>query len=207
MGQEISKPNTKKKKKSETVWIPFWGALITAIATITVALLSSPVIIKWLELRQTPSPTIAPSASSIPATQIINPVDPIMTSTPDVIHAPTFVLATNPPVFTPTLSNLAPGMRVIITATRTSGKAPLNVNFNAGDSYLLTDDGKIVKCGACSFTWSIRLGSKFIYGPEKKDASFSFTFAKKGSYFVIVKVCRNSENEACQTSGITIAAN
>ncbi len=210
MGQEASKPITKKKKKHGTnraVWIPIWAAAITALAAIIGAIFNSPVLIKWLELRQTPSPTTAPLASPMPATQVISPTDPIATSTPDIFETATFVPPTNSPVFTPTISNLSAGMRVIINASRTSGKAPLNVNFNAGGSYLLTDDGTVIKCGACSFFWSIRLGANFIYGPEKKDASFSFTFQKKGSYFVIVKVCRNSEAEVCNSTGIYIVAN
>lgn len=212
MGQETGKPITRKKKKqggNRSAWIPFWGAVITAVATITVALLSSPVIIKWLDLRHSPSPTAAPSASQAPVIQVTNSVEPTVsnTQTAEAIPSNTPPPSTVSPELTPTLSSLAPGMRVIITASRTSGKAPLNVNLNAGDSYLLTEDGKVVKCGACSYTWSIRLGANFIYGPEKKDANFSFTFQKKGSYFVIVKVCRNAENEVCGSTGTYVVAN
>ncbi len=214
MGQETGKTTGSEEKKQRSTEGTNWGACATvlaavigAIATIIVAIANSSVIIKWLEMKQTPSPTISPSFTPLPVTQIINTVDPLVSPTSVIIQSATSVSPTNPPEFTPTVSNLSAGMRVIITASRTSGKAPLNINFNAGNSYLLTDDGSVIKCGACSYIWSIRLGSNFIYGPEKKDATFSYTFQKKGSYFVIAKVCRNAETEVCGSTGIYIVAN
>lgn len=74
-----------------------------------------------------------------------------------------------------------------------SGPAPLTVTFNAKTSYVLYPDGTIENCefkNVCQYSWDVRKDGALIHGPELGGSLFSYTFAKKGNYTVVVYVCR-----------------
>ena len=197
-----------KQPAERAAFVPVWVAVVTGIVTITVALLSSPVLQKWLETDPTPSPTLnlsaSPTSSSLPtltaipsatAVEILFPND-----TPSAEISPTSTMALVQPEATTTpTSSAAAIMYVKITANQTTGKAPLTVKFDARASYVQAPDGTIFECrrGACRYRWSISLGGQAIALPDPSEGTLSFKFQEKGTYVISVYICHGSESPTC----------
>ena len=105
---------------------------------------------------------------------------------------------------TPSSSDPSFGMHIILIANQTRGQGPLHVTLDARDSFFVAADGTIFECGACTYTWRIRMGGTEIYGPENTDGRLEYTFGQRGSYFVSVYVCRSGSTTECVGSGAEI---
>jgi hypothetical protein len=108
-----------------------------------------------------------------------------------------------PPAFT---ADSSLGMHVILIANRTSGNRPLEVVFDARDSYFIAPDGTRFDCGACEYHWEIRKDGVNEFGPSKEPGNFIYTFGARGTYYVSVYVCRKGSTAAenCGGSGVQI---
>jgi hypothetical protein len=201
-------------------------AIITAITTIILALLTFPPIIEFFEKE--PTPTIVPAipdATILAAT--IEPTQSLM-DTETSVPAPTFTdtpsptaTATNFPTFTHTptytftstvtaTKGLPVGMDVQLITNTTSGKSPLKVNFDARGSFLRDAEGKIFNCsgGLCDYTWYVYQGSKLLNKPESShNGTFNYRFGSAGDYRVVVIVCRGAEKPDCASDAANISVN
>ncbi|HSL29394.1 MAG TPA: hypothetical protein VK900_09370 [Anaerolineales bacterium] len=203
-----SDSSDKEKKGSETqVWI----ALIGALTTIILALLSFPPLIA--RLTPVPTLTIAPSPAVLSNhTPTANTVIdlPLSMDTPPVTITVTLTAPVlTSPVITDTPS--APiGMHPRLVADRTSGKAPLTVKLDARDSFLRAPGGEIYSCrgGACEYTWEVYSGGQRIGRPQHNSTgTFQYTFGNKGIFFITVWVCRGGGSSDCNGSGAQIVVN
>ena len=196
--------SAKQKKIDATIIV----ALIGAITTIIVALISRP----------PSSPTATPvSPSPLPPTNTTQPetVTPsptfaetlIPTSEPSETFTPTITFTLIPPTSTLTpIPGLPTGMQVIVVANPPSGKKPLKVTIDARDSFLRAANGDIFECkhGACSYTWYLTIpGGQSVKQPEK-DGYINFTFEKKGNYYINVYVCHGADNPTCASGGTVV---
>lgn len=210
MAQETGKTNTKEEKKrglEATIWV----AIITAIGTIAVALISSPLFEKWLEPKPTPSPatllstpTILPAATQVNETVLAVP----NTSTIEVATPIIATIAAPEATATPT-SNAPAVMHVIVTSNQTTGKAPLVVRFDARGSYVQAPDGTIYECrkGACRYSWYILLNGQQFARPDTTGGTLEFKFQKKGIYSISVYICHGSTSPTCGNDATLVIVN
>ena len=190
----ITQRRRRRKQKADKAVVI---AIISAMATIIVGFLGFQPLVNWLNSKLTPTPFVI-------ATHTLTPVF-VVTDTP-----------TTPPIFTftPTLESIdtstltsetkAEIMTVILQANATEGKSPLLVNFNAKASYVKFSDGSTAACGEthfCKFTWAVYRDSQLIDNSTGGDGVFSYTFNRRGLYFVTTFVCRG---EACGDDGVTV---
>lgn len=176
-----AKPTPKKIDPTVVV------AIIGLIGTITVAFLGFSPFINWLNFKLTPTPT-----NTIETPILLSTETPTSTVEFTPNETETF---TPPPPDTPTVTASNPEkMTALLRVSANSGKAPFQVNFNAQDSFITFTNGTTSSCfnnpNACTFTWTVSLGGKIVYGPKDGGAGFSYKFEKKGVYFVTVTICR-----------------
>lgn len=172
-------------------------AIIGLIGTITVALIAFPPIQNWWNNRLNPTPipiffiteTFTPSVPETPifTLEFTSTTSPTETIMPPFIETPTTI--TNSQTMFPQM-----------TASASEGKVPFTVNFNAKGSYVDVQGGDDLFCtfeNVCNYTWSVRLDGNNVYGPTLGGSAFSYTFSSKGSYIVVVNVCRGKTQEIC----------
>ena len=113
---------------------------------------------------------------------------------------------TNDPTAAPTVG-LPTGMDVQLVADITSGKAPLNVHFDARNSFFRDAQGDIFNCGVCNYTWYVYNSDFTVINDPKRSSNgtFSFKFGK-GDYRVVVKVCRGQGETDCAYGAEEISA-
>jgi hypothetical protein len=217
MGQETAKTNISGEKK-RGLEAPIWGAIITAMAMIIVALIGSPVFEKWL--APTPAPLTTPdlsapfsTSSPVTFTAITSPTGgetilPTETSTAGIIPTNTVAPVLPAATATPT-SSLAAAMYVIVAANPTIGDAPLTVKLDARGSYVVAPDGTRFECrlGACHYTWYIYLNGQEFARPDASGGTLDFKFQKKGTYFISVYICHGAKSPTCGSGGTVVTAN
>jgi len=125
----------------------------------------------------------------------------LLESTPVSCETPTPELPATP------TSDPGLGMHVILLANQTSGNRPLEVRFDARNSYFIAADGTRFNCGACQYFWQIRKDGVTIFGPKEENGNFTYTFGAKGTYYVSVYVCRTGSTTDCNGSGTEINVN
>ena len=211
MSQETSKSNSSENNKyrlEPTVLV----ALIAAIVSITVAVLSSPLLIKMWEMKLTSSPVVSTSAT--PASAITETVAPLSSDTLAPFATNIFAPSASPslpdtltPIIISTDTPSSPRILVSLFADIVSGRSPLDVKFDARSSYLLTPDGIQHPCqtGACHYAWIAYLRSQQPGRPNTDSGgTFHHTFSDKGSYIVTVQVCWGKDRLYCSESSAFI---
>lgn len=207
-----SKPEDKPTIKPE-IWVAITQivlAIITAITTITVALLSFQPLLNWLQPDPTPTFTTVPTSSSIPI--ITNtPIPSFIAEPPTALITP--ILTYTPTVYI-TLTDIAtiepspaPVFIVHLGADQTSGRRPLTVKFDARDSIFHESNGTQISCrsGACYYSWRVYSNGQPIGRAETNESGrFEYTFRDKGTYTVTVYVCRGQDRKDCGGNGIII---
>jgi hypothetical protein len=92
-----------------------------------------------------------------------------------------------------------------VNTNYSEGRAPLEVTFRAGNSYVQFPDGTVEACEfahSCSYTWDVREQNGTVFhGPVTGGKEFSYKFTRKGVFVVVVYVCRA---QACNFAAITI---
>lgn len=197
----MAKNENKPQEKSNA---PIWAAVITALATIIVAFLSFPPLIARLNTIWNPTPTIP--VTIMPTETPSTSLGILPSETENLAGAASF---TDTPVIPPppTLTPIPPtGVMIAQISTNYSeGRAPLRVTFRAESSYVTFSDGSVETCkfaNVCSYTWDVRKQEgATIHGPVIGGSEFSYEFAQKGVYMVVVYVCRG---QACNFSATTI---
>ena len=195
---------TDNQKTQEKSSAPLWAAVITALATIIVALLSFPPLIARLNTIWNPTPTIPVTAALTETLSVAKGISPSETenladtaSTTDTSTIPP------PPTFTPIPST---GVMIAqITTNAYEGRAPLRVTFRADSSHVTFPDGSVETCKyahVCSYTWDVReQNGPIIHGPVTGGSEFSYEFSKRGVFMVVVYVCRG---QACGFTSVTV---
>ncbi len=190
---------------NEKGWsVPIWVAVITGLVTIIAALigLMGTMIATWANAH--------PTVSSLETNSAIITVVVSSYEVPTQLPAPsaTSILV---PTVTPTIAQVVAtdsslGMHVILTTNRTSGNRPLQVVFDARNSFFVAPDGSQFDCGACEYYWEVRKDGQTLFGPSKEPGNFMYTFGARGTYYVSVYVCRsgNTTIENCGGSGVPI---
>lgn len=179
-----------KKAKDSAIVV----ALISAMATIIVALFNFPPFMALFE--KTPTPTFTETA--FPTLTLETPLvadTPTATLTPFPLPTATFTPTPGPQIF------------VVLEPSRTDGPAPLSVNFKAKNSYARFPDGSVWDCvlpNVCRFIWNItREGQQVVDPIHTSEGMLSFTFTARGTYLVTVTVCRG---DICNGDGVFIEA-
>lgn len=178
-------------------------AVIGLISTVTVTLLNLPAIQNWWNNKLN-APSVSATSTSMVEPPAAFPSE-THTELPVTGLAP-FPTDTPFPSETPTQLTNTGKMTAQLTYNYATGNAPLVVTFNAHSSYLSYQDGAIETCefsNVCNYSWDVRQGSTPIYGPESGGGIFSYTFAKKGDYTVVVYVCRGG---ICNFAAVSITA-
>lgn len=207
-----SKPsNAATNHKSNKMSDPVKIALIGLIGTIITALLGSTLIDRWFPSISDPTPTATYTLTATFTSTVLPTQSPSPTPTP----TPT-VTSTTTTTFTstPTLTNTATAspsptpetdkMYASLVANLLEGRAPLNVNFDARDSYVRFVDKREVACGNsrfCSFTFTIILDSQSAETIHNNEGRLSYNFSRSGEYIVAVYVCRGG---ACDEDSVMI---
>lgn len=193
MATENKNPTSSNNKIDPTVLV----ALITLVGTIVGLLLAFPPFQRAFDPKATA--TTEPTLATVTA-------EPIATETytPVLIETFTLVPATEIPSVT-SEPELPIGMQVSLVANQTRGKIPLKVRLNTKDSFFRDPSGAVFPCGACNYTWQVRTGGNILFGPQKGEATFEYTFRDRGTYFVTIIICRNQSND-CGSSGVLIVA-
>ena len=196
-----------KKTNKDNSKIQLWIAVVGGLVTIIVALFNFPPFQRLFE--PVLSPTVVPTVASI--STLTSTVTVTFTETPSLplpteTFTPVPALATDTATLIPTAS-LPTGMQVKFSASLSTGRAPLKVKFDARDSFFIDTAGNIFPCGACTYSWQVREGSTNLYGPEKGNGNFEFTFGKRGTFYVSVYVCRSGSLTDCGGSGTQIIVN
>lgn len=215
-------PEDKKTDPSIQIWL----ATIPGLVTIAVAILGltgtaltllfnfppfqrlfDPTSTATFTPISTPAPTETPTyTATITEIPIIEPsFTPTFTPLPTETFTPLPPTATNTATL-PTSTESRGEMEVRLEANFISGKIPLQVKFSAKNSFFHDAAGNIFPCGACNFTWSVRQGSKYLYGPQRGGPSLDYTFGKRGTYIVYVQVCRNNSVTDCGGNATEITA-
>jgi hypothetical protein len=207
MGQKTRKSKTNENKKS-SLEPSVLTALITAIVTITVALLGFPPIIRFFapEPTLTPSPTFTVISIFSPTHLSSDTLTPSATNTfapsahPSLTDTPT-------PIIIPT--DIPPSSRILVSLfpDSVSGKSPLTVKVDARSSYLLTPDGERHPCqtGACHYTWKVYFkGQQLGRADADSGGSIRYTFSDKGRYIVTVQVCWGKDRLYCTENSTII---
>lgn len=136
----------------------------------------------------------------------------VFTSTPLIV---TEAQSATLPIFTPTamqgntIEPITPEakidrMTVVLRSTDDDGKAPMNVKFDARDSFVTFTNGETSACGLnryCSYNFEVYCGGNCVARTSNNDGLFSYNFGAKGIYFVSVYVCRG---QTCSDDGVTI---
>ncbi len=174
-------------------------ASILALAGVLIgALFAFPPVIAYFEHTPTVTPTVITVPSDTPTILII----PSETST-EIPKASATVLPTETftpspePTFTsvPTATPVPPKMMVATWANKYAGAVPLVVKFTAENSYVEFADGTRSYCSlsTCTFTWSVVnvAFNTYLATPQPWRESFTFTFPKRGLYYVKVTVCQS----------------
>lgn len=192
MATENKTPTSSTNKIDPTVLV----ALIGLVGTIVGVLLAFPPFQRVFEPK--------PTATTEPTLTIT--VEPIFTETYTPMFTETFTLVPATETASVTSEPQLPiGMQVSLIANQTRGKVPLKVRLNTKDSFFRDHSGAVFPCGACNYTWQVRTGGNILFGPQKGEATFEYTFRDRGTYFVTVVVCRNQSND-CGSSGALIVA-
>lgn len=203
----ISKPTPQEEPVLKIAKINLLGVIITGILTLVgliVTALLAPIALEYFRhaINTVPTPIeentaiFTPLPSESPAATLAFPSTPSMTET-----------FTPPPTDIPTttIKFESETMTVMLNSSTNSGKIPLQVNFNAKDSFVTFTNGTTSSCvnnpNACTFTWTISREGKVIYGPEQGNAGFSFNFQKRGNHTVVVYICRGN---ACSFGVATV---
>ena len=200
------KQATSKRESSEAARAQIVAAMIGLIGTI---------ILGWFTYqaslpKPTPIPVVLPAV--IPSfTQTITELPATLTELPSPTHtltpsATNTVFVTATPTETITLIP-RPLLIVVLTATKTSGRAPVKVKFDARDTYLTDYDGKRYVCrdGACYYNWKVYLRDEQIgRAVNNSGGTFDYSFTKKGTYRVTVWICRGRNEIDCNGSGIQV---
>jgi hypothetical protein len=200
--QREERESTSRRTISDGVLI----TIITVIGTLIGGLIAFPPIVNWWNNRLNPTP---------------NPIFfSTETFTPSVFETPILTLEftstvpsseTITPTFTemPTALKNSQIMFAQMTASASEGKVPFTVNFNAKSSYVDVQGGDDLFCtfeNVCNYTWSVRLDGNNVYGPTLGGSAFSYTFSSKGSYIIVVNVCRGKTQEICNFAFATFTA-
>ena len=198
-----SKVKTKRRKKRE-VKTEVWVAIISAIATIAVALIGY----KANHPEPTPTPILT-STTIASLTPVFTNTSIPFTATPSPTLLSTLtstITRTAVPSETMTLLP-SPKLIVLLTANKSSGNAPLKVKIDARESYLTAYDGQRFVCrnGPCNYIWKIYSNGQQI-GKSKTDSggTLDYSFGKRGTYTVSVWICRGQNRIDCGGSGIQI---
>jgi hypothetical protein len=194
------------------VWVAMIGAIATIITTIVVTLPTILPLVPWI----LPSPTLASALTSttimafITETAIPSTFTSLTsTPTPTIFLSPADTvtpISSATPVVT-TESTTTTKVFVKLVANRNTGRPPLNVRFDARDSYLLEPDGRQLSCrgGPCFYSWNVYSGGQQIGNAENNSiGTFEHTFGSNGTYTVTVFVCRGRDKIDCAGSGAQI---
>lgn len=183
-------------------------AIISAIATIVAAFLSSPLIENWFANNPTPTATVASTETTIFTASVL----PSQTPSPItiLINTVTSTVAPLPPLINTATASPSPEpktnkMDAILVANLLEGKAPLNVNLDARASFVQFTDGSVAECGNsqfCSFTFTIIPVGQPADTIHKLEGSLSYKFSRKGEYIVAVYVCRG---DACDEDSVVVS--
>lgn len=95
-------------------------------------------------------------------------------------------------------------MMPIFYGSPLDGKAPMLVNFNARESFVILPDGTSIPCGTtrlCDYTFKVMLNDKVFKEDANTNGLYSYRFEKRGVYTVTVYVCRD---ETCGGSQVTV---
>lgn len=191
------KKNSQNEENNQNTAI--WVAIIGGIVSIILAILAFPPLTDLINSKWNPTPTPIPTDTSIPSeTASVRLED---TFTPNPIN---FSTQSPTDVPTSTLENNKEFMTVILIASANEGRMGSTVNFNARDSYVTFPDATTSTCinqNVCTFQWDVRLDGLTIYGPVQNGNTFSYKFEKKGSYTIVVFVCRGN---ACNYSAASV---
>ena len=199
-----SRTRARRRRSRFTPEFKLFIAFITAIA---------PIVVAWLGYQANlskPTPVATITSTSIPsATSFMTSTSMVFTDTlsPTSSPSPTSTLpATASPSETMTPVP-APKLIVLLTASKSSGKAPLRVKFDARESYLTDYDGQRYVCrnGPCNYIWRIYSQGEQI-GKSKTDSggTLDYSFGKKGTYTVSVWICRGQDKIDCGGSSIQV---
>lgn len=214
MGRKTSNTSGDNKRGAEggIIWAPVLVAIITAIATIIVSVLGSPLLIKMWEMKLTSSPVVSTSAP--PASAITETVAPLSSDTLAPFATNIFAPSASPsltdtltPIIISTDTPSSPRILVSLFADIVSGRSPLDVKFDARSSYLLTPDGIQHPCqtGACHYTWKANLIGQVSGRPDTDSGgTFRHTFSDKGTYIVTVQVCWGKDRLYCSETSAFI---
>lgn len=178
-------------------------AFITVTGTILVALLNYDPIKTWWNARLNPTPTSSFIETFPPPPPELSTGETISIASPISIESATPFL-TDTPLATQSLD--VGEMIAQLTYNYAIGNIPLTITFNAQSSYVSYKNGTIDNCkfkNVCSYSWDVRQGGTPIYGPESGGSVFSYTFAKKGDYTIVVYVCRGT---ICNFAAASITA-
>ena len=193
MGKETEK--TSNNKNDPTGVVQVIVSIIGGIVAIIVALIGLAGILAQLKANSTPALPTATLATQIIATSIANtsfPESPIPLPT----TTESFPIPLTAASETPSLSSTGV-MYVSLITNQTSGNRPLEVRFDARNSYFIATDGAQLNCGACDYFWQIRKDGVTIFGPREENGVFLYTFGDRGTYYVSVLVCRSGSVTEC----------
>lgn len=200
-----NKVRAKRRRKNRiTTQVKLLIAFITAV---------TPIVVAWIGYKSNhPDPTPTPA---FPFTLTSSPASPFtdipltFTNMPSPTIVPSLI-GTIPvtPLPSETMTLIPqPKLIVLLTASRSSGKAPLRVKFDARASYLTDYDGQRSVCqnGPCNYIWKIYSNGQQI-GKSKTDSggTLDYSFGKKGTYTVSVWICRGQDRIDCGGSGMQI---
>lgn len=198
----MSRRKDRSKQTEEGPGLKILMVAIPVIGTIIVALFTFPPFQRLFELPSTtPTLTTEPKYAGISTVATLTPTE-MYTFVPTETF--TLVPATETASVTPE-PQLPIGMQVSLIANQTRGKVPLKVRLNTKDSFFRDPSGAVFPCGACNYTWQVRTGGNILFGPQKGEATFEYTFRDRGTYFVTVVICRNQGGD-CGSSGALIVA-
>jgi hypothetical protein len=192
-----NKEKPQATSSGEKTGFNIWTVIIPAIVAIIVGLFSFPPFVRLFDPR--PTATTEPTLTT-------STVEPISTETYTPVLTETFTLVPATETASVTSEPQLPiGMQVSLIANQTRGKVPLKVRLNTKDSFFRDPSGAVFPCGACNYTWQVRTGGNILFGPQKGEATFEYTFRDRGTYFVTIVICRNQSND-CGSSGALIVA-
>ena len=195
-----------KRQSNEAARAQIVAAVIGLIGTIILGLFTYQASLP----KPTPIPIIPPAATPS-FIQTITELPPTFTELPPPTN--TFTPSATSTVFvTPTPTETItpipqPKLIVLLTATKTSGRAPLKVKFDARETYLTDYSGQRFVCrnGTCYYTWKVYSNGQQI-GKSVTDSggTFDYIFTKQGTYMITVWICRGKNGIDCGGTGAQI---
>ena len=164
-------------------------AVVSALATLTVAILGFPPLAEWYRGRLPPTPTTVASPTPIIATFI----PPYQVPVPPATETPS-------PSRTPVASVVSPTQVMWVKVDldvqpRYDGKVPFRVTFNLQSSKFHLANGDDVYCrnvNTCQYSWKIYRNNVFIQEFNNADGILVYTFTAHGTYIVKVEVCQDT---------------